>query len=39
MGDNEIIEVRQVQDISEWPDDVREAAAGFEQMQRGAGRR
>jgi hypothetical protein len=39
MGDNEIIEVRQVQDISEWPDDVREAAAGFEQMQQGAGRR
>ena len=33
MGDNEIIEVRQVQDISEWPEDVRKAAEGFEEMQ------
>ena len=39
MGDNEIIEVRQVQDVSEWPDDVRKAAEGFEEMQQGAARR
>ena len=39
MGDNEVIEVRRVQDVSEWPEDVRRAAEGFEQMQQNAGRR
>ncbi len=32
---NEIIEIRQVQEMSDFPPDVREAAAGFEEMQRG----
>ena len=39
MADNEIIEVREVQDVSEWPDDVRRAAEGFQEMQQGAARR
>lgn len=39
MGDNEIIEVRKVQDISEWPEEARRAAEGFEQMQQDAVRR
>ena len=33
-GPNEMIEVRQVQELSDFPADVQEAAAGFEQMQR-----
>jgi len=33
MGDDEIIEVRKVQDIADWPDDVRRAAEGYEEMQ------
>lgn len=33
MGDDEMIEVRQVQEFEEFPDDVKEAAAGFEEMQ------
>jgi hypothetical protein len=36
MGANEIIEVRQVQEMSDFPPDVQEAAAGFEEMQKGA---
>lgn len=36
-GENEIIEVRQVQEMSDFPPDVREAAAGFDEMQKGAG--
>ena len=32
-SDNEIIEVRQVQDISDFPPDVRKAAAGLPEMQ------
>jgi hypothetical protein len=32
MGDNEIIEVRRVQEMSDFPPDVREAAAGFEDL-------
>jgi hypothetical protein len=32
-ADNEIIEVRQVQDISDFPADVQRAAAGFAEMQ------
>jgi hypothetical protein len=30
---NEVIEVRQVQELSDFPADVREAAAGFAEMQ------
>ncbi len=30
MGDNEIIEVRQVQDFEDFPDDVKEAVGDFE---------
>ena len=37
-GPSEIIEIRQVQEMSDFPDDVQAAAAGFEQMQAG-GRR
>src|SRR5438270_637260 len=33
-GPNEIIEIRQVQEMADFPDDVQQAAAGFEEMQR-----
>ena len=36
-GDNEMIEVRQVQEMSDFPEDVRKAASGFEDMQQGRG--
>jgi hypothetical protein len=36
-GENEMIEVRQVQEMSDFPDDVRRAAAGFEELQKGRG--
>jgi hypothetical protein len=32
-SDNEVIEVRQVQEFSEFPPDVQRAAAGFNEMQ------
>jgi hypothetical protein len=32
-GENEIIEVRQVQEFSDFPEDVKAAAAGFQEMQ------
>src|ERR1035438_7266523 len=32
-GDNEVIEVRQVQEFAEFPADVQNAAAGFPEMQ------
>lgn len=32
-AENEVIEVRQVQELSDFPDDVQQAAAGFEEMQ------
>jgi hypothetical protein len=32
MGDNEIIEVRQVQEMEDFPADVQAAAAGFEDL-------
>src|SRR5205807_649295 len=32
-SDNEVIEVRQVQEFSDFPADVKEAAAGFSEMQ------
>jgi hypothetical protein len=38
-SDNEVIEVRQVQEMEDFPDDVKEAAAGFEEMQAQAGQR
>jgi hypothetical protein len=36
MADNEIIEVRQVQEMADFPEDVQKAASGFTEMQ-GAG--
>ena len=36
-GENEMIEVRQVQEMSDFPEDVRQAASGFEEMQKGHG--
>jgi hypothetical protein len=39
MGDNEIIEVRQVQEFEDFPDDVQDAARGFEEMQAAAAER
>ena len=33
MSDNEIIEVRQVQDFADYPPDVQKAAAGFQELQ------
>ena len=38
MGDNEIIEVRQVQEMEDFPEDVQKAAAGFDEMQKSAGK-
>jgi hypothetical protein len=32
-SENEIIEIRQVQEMSDFPEDVQEAAAGFPEMQ------
>ncbi len=37
-GENETIEVRQVQEMSDFPADVQKAAAGFAEMQRQRGR-
>jgi hypothetical protein len=37
MGNNEIIEVRQVQEMADFPPDVRKAAEGFEKLQAQAG--
>lgn len=36
-SDNEVIEVRQVQEFSDFPADVQEAAAGFTEMQARSG--
>jgi hypothetical protein len=36
-GENETIEIRQVQEMSDFPDDVRKAASGFEEMPKGPG--
>jgi hypothetical protein len=38
-SENEVIEVRQVQEMSDFPPDVREAAAGFAEMQAKARKR
>jgi hypothetical protein len=32
-SDNEVIEIRQIREMSDFPADVQEAAAGFEQLQ------
>jgi len=37
MGDNELIEVRQVQEFDDFPQDVQRAAEGFQAMQTSAG--
>jgi hypothetical protein len=37
-SENELIEVRQVQEFSDFPADVKEAAAGFAEMQSQSGR-
>jgi hypothetical protein len=36
---NEVIEIRQVQEMSDFPEDVQEAAAGFSEMQQAGQRR
>ena len=33
-GANEVIEIRQVQEMADFPDDVQQAAAGFQELQR-----
>jgi hypothetical protein len=38
-GENEIIEIRQVQEFEEFPPDVQEAAAGFKEMQEESAKR
>jgi len=38
-SENEVIEVRQVQEMSDFPADVQEAAAGFSEMQKKPGQR
>jgi hypothetical protein len=37
-SDNEIIEIRQVQEFSDFPADVQQAAAGFSEMQNSSGK-
>jgi hypothetical protein len=32
-SDNEVIEIRQVQEMSDFPEDVQQAASGFDEMQ------
>lgn len=39
MDDGDMIEVRQVQDVADWPEEARRAAEGFEKLQQDAGRR
>jgi hypothetical protein len=39
MSDNEIIEVRQVQEFDDFNDDVKKAAEGFKEMQAQSGRK
>ena len=36
-GEDEVIEIRQVQEMSDFPADVQKAAAGFAEMQKGLG--
>ncbi len=37
-GPNEVIEIRQVQEMADFPEDVQKAAAGFEEMKARAGK-
>lgn len=37
-GDNEIIEIRQVQEFEDFPADLQEAVAGFKEMHEGSGK-
>ena len=37
-SENEVIEIRQVQEMSDFPPDVQKAAAGFDAMQKAAGK-
>ena len=39
MSDNEMIEVRQVQEMSEFPPEVKEAASGFAELQESLSRK
>ena len=39
MGDDEIIEVRQVHEVDDYTDDVRKAAEGFDNLRRSAAER
>jgi hypothetical protein len=36
-SENEVIEIRQVMEMADFPPDVRKAAAGFDEMQKAAG--
>jgi hypothetical protein len=38
-GENEIIEIRQVQEMSDFSEEVQKAAAGFDELQRGSAHR
>jgi hypothetical protein len=38
-GENEVIEIREVQEMSDFPADVQKAATGFTEMQKGLGQR
>ena len=38
-ANNETIEIRQVMEMADFPADVKEAAAGFSEMQRGSATR
>ena len=38
-SDNEVIEIRQVQELADFPEDVQKAAAGFAEMQAQSGQR
>jgi hypothetical protein len=38
-SDNEMIEIRQVQEFADFPADVQQAAAGFQDMQKDVGQR
>ena len=35
-SDNEVIEIRQVQEMSDFPPDVQQAASGFDEIRRGS---
>jgi hypothetical protein len=38
-SENEVIEIRQVQEMSDFPEDVQKAASGFPEMQEKSGQR